>query len=124
MKASSNIHKSYFDLILSKSSKSTHLPAKLTGIILKIREKDSNSFSQILNQSSDLGSISAKTTSPPQYLTQFAEATKDIGEVVTLLPGLTFNDMAHKCKAAVPFDTATAYLEFTYFANFFQIQIL
>ena len=34
----------------------------------------------------DFGSISEKNTSPPQYLTQFVEAAKVNGVVITLSP--------------------------------------
>ena len=59
------------------------------------------------------GSISTKITSPPQYLMQFAEATKVKLVVITLSPGLTDNAKALRCKAAVPFVRATAYLAST-----------
>lgn len=52
--------------------------------------------------------MSENTTSPPQYLTQFAEAAKVIGVVMILSPAEIPNANTDKCNAAVPLATATA----------------
>ena len=54
--------------------------------------------------------VSAKTGFPPQYNIEFAEATKVIGEVIASSPLFIFAARHAMCKAAVPLDTATAYL--------------
>src|SRR3989338_690038 len=56
------------------------------------------------------GSMSENTGLPPQYKTQFAEAAKVIGEVIASSPFLRPAARQAICKAAVPLDTATAYL--------------
>ena len=43
-------------------------------------------------------------------LKQLEEAANVIGVVITRVFTLTFNASADKCKAAVPLETATAYL--------------
>ena len=63
------------------------------------------------------GSISTKVILPPQYLMQFADAAKVIGVEITLDFSVTPNASAQRCRAAVPLDTATAYLASTYEAK-------
>ena len=61
-----------------------------------------------------------KTSLPPQYCIQFADATKVMGVVITFCPGLRPKASTQRCKAAVPLDTAIENLEFTYFEKAFQ----
>ena len=67
------------------------------------------------------GSISTKSISPPQYITQFAEATNDIGEVQTISPFFIPIDKQAKCRALVALTDATAYLALQKIVIPFQI---
>jgi hypothetical protein len=62
-------------------------------------------------------SISPNTISPPQYLTQLAEAAKVKGVVITLSPSFTPKAIVQRWSAAVPLATATAYFAPIYLAK-------
>ena len=61
--------------------------------------------------------MSANTGIPPQYKMQLADAAKVIGVVITSSPGRISAAEQAACKAAVPLETATAYLQPTYSAT-------
>ena len=66
-----------------------------------------SAFRQILYE---IGSISTKSTLAPQYLTQLALATKEIGDVHTISPFPTPNAKQLKWSALVALTTAAACL--------------
>src|SRR5262245_838367 len=56
-----------------------------------------------------LGSMSANTGVAPSYTAQFADATKEYGDVTTSSPGPTPAAMQSRWSPAVPLETAAAY---------------
>src|SRR5690606_12455062 len=84
-------------------------PLGLLSISLRVLSRDKTYVS---------GSISANQTSPPAYLTQFADAANVIGVVITRSPCFNPNAKTAKCNPEVALLTATAYFEPTYWANF------
>jgi hypothetical protein len=52
------------------------------------------------------GSMSANTGLAPSYSAQFAEATKEKGVVTTSSPGPIPASRMHRCRPAVPLETA------------------
>ena len=64
-----------------------------------------------MSRSNVWGSISQKSTVPPQYKTELAVAANVKGVVITRFPGPTPRARADKWSAAVPLATAMAYRE-------------
>ena len=93
---------------------STGKPEKFTGIIpsYSFFGESSNIFSNKDKSKVKVsGFMSTNFTFPPQYKTQFDEAAKLMGVVITFDPLSTPRAKAHKCRAPVPFETDTVYSE-------------
>ena len=64
--------------------------------------------------------MSTKSTVAPQYIGQFAEATKLIGDVHNISSGPKSKDKHAICKADVQLLTAMAYFDPVYSHNLFS----